>query len=337
MAIHFNETDAFYRVADAAGLTLPDGPWCVGFIYKIADNTGTAFQYIISTNTGGLAANSFSVYMPEDSYTTTNLRGKVIYVARDAENDQFSGGDHQASIPANGGDDTWRVYIAQRTAGGNFQAWEAPILGSASMHFSQAPSGNPVNAIDGNILEIGRRADSDAARYYGGDIYRFFKGNFELSQSEIEQYAAGTAITTIKSTGVSVYLEMESADATLTDATGNGNDATRFGSPTTIASPSFSVGLKISVTLKRRDDTLFSSQSGIRVWVFSESAIGGITATLIGNSINASTDANGALELVVDDSGLSAGSVVTVVATTSDGTVSAQARGVVRPTALVST
>ena len=235
MAIGFDETDDYYDISDAAELTLPDGDWCIAVWTYVDDNTGTTYQYLISTNALN-ANNSFNLFLGEAAQVT------------DANKWGFNVEDGDGTNPgtifagATGADSTWRLIVAQRNtgaaAGQEFELWFCEVGGVASKENTATDA--DFAAINGGDWDIGRRADGDADRYYGSIAAEVFKGDFALTQAQIEALAAGLPIKTMaKQLGYTLdaYLPMWEADATLLDYSNSGNNGTRNSAPTTETHP----------------------------------------------------------------------------------------------------
>jgi len=232
VAIGFDESNDYYVVADAAGLTLPDGDWCVGVWTYVADNSGAWFQYVLSNNMWGVN-DSFNLFLGEAGNVDAN-KWAIRVVDGDGTTITF---DSAPSAP--GADSTWRLIVVQRrTAEAQIQMWFCTAGGAAAKVGSAADAG--FAAVNGGVWNIGRRVDGNADRYYGSLAAEVFKGNFSLSQAEIGALAGGLPILTLaaqKAATLDLYLPMWRAEATLVDYSGNGNDATRQDAPTSETHP----------------------------------------------------------------------------------------------------
>lgn len=222
----FDGLHDYYTAADAAELTLQDGDWCIGVWTRVESNDGSLYQYLISIGTLG-AANSFNLYLREHS--ASNPDRWALYVAD-------GGGDGPGVIyssTAPGGDDVWRLIICQRDAvAGEIQMWFCEPDGSAVKVASGADTS--FNAVNGGTWYIGCRSDLSASRYFHGRICEFFKGDFCLTQAQIEALGAGLPIKALaKGMGetLDVYWPMWELVATMTDWSGNGNSGTRHSHP----------------------------------------------------------------------------------------------------------
>lgn len=233
MAIGFDESNDYYTIGDAAELTLPDGDWCVGVWSYVADNAGSLYQYLLSNGNYG-ANGSFNLFLCEAGEGGTPNRWYVWTVDDDGTAKGFV-----SSAPGPGADSTWRLIVAQRSTGDSeLQMWFCTPGGAASKVASTADAG--FNAVNGGVWNVGRRVDGNVDRYYGSLAAEVFKGDFKLSQAEIEALAAGLPILTLaaqKAVTLDLYLPMWQADATLVDYSGSGNDATRQDAPTSEMHP----------------------------------------------------------------------------------------------------
>lgn len=211
MAIHFDEINDYYTIADDPSLTLPNSDWCVGTWTRVDDMSGAAFQYLIST--GGYGVNpSINIYLDEfgSGKWWLNVNGTEI-----------------STTSVYTGDGVDRLLICQRRSG-TLEIIVCDAFGSAV----QEASGSLSAASDAGVWNIGRRTDGNVDRYYGGDAGEFFKGDFSLSLDEVTALGSGLKITSLGKV-LDVYLPMESAEATLVDLIGS-NDATRISVPTTV-------------------------------------------------------------------------------------------------------
>jgi hypothetical protein len=221
MAISFDESNDYFSIADAAGLSLPNGQWCVGIWTKVNDNTGSAYQYLLSNNNYAVNS-SFNLHIYEAGSGAGAGQWQNILKDSDGTQKDLTSG----TTP--GGDGVWRLIINQRTAA-QIEMWFCEFGQTAALVGTQTLAS--FGDIDGGAWNIGRRVDGNADRYYGGIACEFFKGNFSLTQEEITALGAGVPITMLGKT-LDVYLPMRETAATLYDIVGS-NDATRQDSPAT--------------------------------------------------------------------------------------------------------
>lgn len=228
MAIGFDEGDDYYSIADAAELTLQNGDWVVGVWTYVSDNAGSSYQYLVSS--GNLVNGSINIHLAEDSEAGGRAGEWTLYVVDDDGTIAYI---HSTSTP--GGDSTWRLIVAQHCSADNeVQLWFCTAGGSAVKAASTADT--DFGQCNGGDWNVGRRTDGDADRYYGSVACELFKGNFSLSQAQIEALADGLPVKTLaKGAGLTLdlYLPMWEADAVLVDYSGSGNNATRSSVPTT--------------------------------------------------------------------------------------------------------
>ena len=234
MAIGFDESDDYYTVADAAELTLQNGDWCIGMWTRVVDNAGTVHQCAIGTG-ALLGNNAINVMLQE----TDNGAG--------GDNDCWwayvQDGDGTAieivSTTTTGGDGKDRLIVVQRNAGSSqVEMWFCEPGAGASLEDSGADTN--LGAVDGGIWYIGATSGLDATYFYGSVMAELFKGDFCLSQAQIEALADGLPIKTLAkqaSLTLDLYLPMWEADATLLDYSNSGNNGTRNSAPTTETHP----------------------------------------------------------------------------------------------------
>jgi hypothetical protein len=239
MAIAFDESDDYYLVTDAAELTLQDGDWCIGIWTKLDDDTGSAYQYLLSSY---VAPPVFHLY--ENEKSVSNPDKWTVYVEDD---DGTKLPDtYLRSNSSSAGDGKWRLIIVQRDKSeSEIQMWFCEIEGTATKEASTADTN--IGTLNLSDWYIARRHDGNADRYYGGTACELFKGDFALTQSDIEALAAGLPIKTLaagKGVTLDLYLPMWQSEATLVDYSGSGNDATRYSAPTTASHPPICTPIK---------------------------------------------------------------------------------------------
>lgn len=224
MGVLFNEVDDYYTVPESTDLVLPSsGAWCLGIWTNVADLSGDYLQFAFSQGTFG--PNSLHLFVGEAS---SGFAGKWFAYISD-----IFGQGIQLSGALYGADSVNRLFIVQDVGGPSNakQLWSCPAGGVAVLEARTTYGLNQVDA--SGDLNIGRAADGNARYYYGNTLGEFFKGNFTLSEGEIEALAAGQSILDIGKSP-DIYLPMVSAAPAITDSSGNGNDATRHGDPETV-------------------------------------------------------------------------------------------------------
>ena len=188
MARLFDELDDYLLITDHADLTLPDGDWCVGIWTYVTDNAGTAWQYLISSNLVP-NNNNFQLFLQETNAEGNGDDDHWCSYVRDGDGTLAT----LVSTLAPGADSTWRLIIIQRdTSVSEIQMWFCVKGAAPSKEDSVADAG--FAAMNGGDWNIGRRSDGSASRFYGSIACEFFKGNFCLSQTEIEVLGAGRHI-----------------------------------------------------------------------------------------------------------------------------------------------
>lgn len=213
--ILFDEVNDYYSIADTADLTFPNGDWCVGFWARVDDNTGSTFQYALST--GAVAGGNFNIFIGE-----AGSGGPAV--------DRWSialGGTITNGTIVTSADGVNRLIVVQRS-GTTVNLYSCTNGGSVQNHLSASLSA----ALDGGAWNIGRRGDADANRYYGSHMGELFLiHDSTLSQEQIKAMADGLPVWALGKT-LKLYLPMTSAEATLKDLAGTYN-ATRVDAPTT--------------------------------------------------------------------------------------------------------
>lgn len=206
----------YYTIAAHSSLYLPDADWAFGFWTRVEDNSGTAFQYLISN--GGLgAASSINIYLSETddtwSYRTEDDTGHDTF-ADDAD-------------VATGADNRDRLIVIQReTDDINIYFCEANRLPSLVNSVSEPDYA--ANTLAGTWY-IGTRSDLSSTRFYESWFGGFWKADTSLSQEQIAAIARGVYPPDVIGANIKAYLAFSSADATVADEVGS-NDATRVGS-----------------------------------------------------------------------------------------------------------
>jgi hypothetical protein len=229
MAVDFgnNNNSAYYSVADSSGLTFPNGQWWFAFWARIDDNTGSAFQYLIS-NGGFLATSSFNIFLGEASASVYD--GQWSLAARDGSGNYIPGQtdvEQMVSTGSSYADGVDRLYVFQRTSS-RFEFWSCTKNGTATLE-DYSDDLNSVGAIDGGAWNIGRRTDGNSDRYFeehAGEIA--FTSGASLSQAQIEAMAVGTQTVLQLGHSPEAYWPLTDSDDT-TDAAGNSHTLTENG------------------------------------------------------------------------------------------------------------
>jgi hypothetical protein len=223
MAISFDEINDYYTIADSASLTLPNDDWCIGIWVKVDFNTGTLYQYLLSTNYN--ANNEITLYLREVGASSAN---RWSYRVRDGDGTAI----YIEGSTAPGADGLLKLIIIQRVTASN-QVQIYHCLPNAAPVSDGTAADTNFNAINGATIYLAARSDLNVDRLYGSLACEFFMlNNVSLSTDEIRQLGRGLRIYDLGHIP-SIYLQMFSADATLHDIFGS-NDATRQDSPTTV-------------------------------------------------------------------------------------------------------
>lgn len=212
MAIDFgdNNSTKYITIGDTADLTLPDSDWAVGVWTRVDDNSGSAFQYLLSSGTI-FAANSFHLYLHESGIDAGRWQLAV------------NGDGARRSSSSPGGDGKDRLIVCQRS-GGNIQIYFCEAGQTATQEYSDTFSG----AMDGNGFDFGRRKDGNTARYYEEHAGELFFLSAALSEDEITALGAGMVITAIKQLDIGYYNPFVTPDSKPVVAN---NITTKTGSP----------------------------------------------------------------------------------------------------------
>lgn len=235
MAIWFNGQDAWYSVADDATLTFPDSDWCLGFWLRTPSFAANAVL-----NTLLLTGNTTRVALQLRTLGSSGQAGSIQGTAKTEAPNPFvevslDTGSALTDLLGGGvvaGDGVWRLLIFQRDkTAGTIELITGYLSGYWERVFARSDGG--IGAINGNQYHI---AQSGGGFYLRGELAEWFQGGFKLDAEEIEQLLAGMTIEDLGKT-TSLYLPMVTADATLIDQSGNGNDATASGSPRTSPHP----------------------------------------------------------------------------------------------------
>lgn len=253
MAIDFGNTfndTRYYDIALGSGLALPDADWCVGVWMNLPRgfNTAASFQYLV---TGGTIGNrdSFLLFLGEDN----NFR-EIILRAFGAAGDEINQTlvSNVGTAP-DGIETTDHLLIMQRRSG-NFEWYWVPTGGTVS-----APTGSIAQnntTITPAQWEFGRRPDGNTARYYQNIASELFiLTNRSLTSAEVETLAGGAQITSVESSP-EAYLRFIEADATVSDLSGNGHNATRNGTGYVNTTHPIPTGVTTSGNIQINDITI---------------------------------------------------------------------------------
>ena len=226
-SVYFNGIDSSYSYADSVHFDFPDGDWFLATLVRLKKGKGTRYIASIGTQGGGhnvqlyLATNKLSCQVRAAGGTTTISEAGTTPIT-----------------------DGWHVVVVQRN-GANIELLRAPLAGSASTLGSLAMV-NPGAITPSGTHTIGARSSSQSNTWWWNFISWVAKGSGTLSLAEIANLAAGQDIKGDLGKTLSVYTRLNSADATLADASGNGNTATRTGTPSARGGPDLA-GLPVRI------------------------------------------------------------------------------------------
>lgn len=239
-AVYFDATTAseFYTIPDSASFDLPNSDWFVGGLVYIR-HVGGGNRWIASIGQNGSPQN-VQIYQNANKIAVSCNGGSTTSVT---QTDTLT-------------PDRWYSIFARRS-GTNLDCVVVP-LSTLTPSVTTAAIGTPA-AITPTFAtnSIGCRSSSQTSTYFDGAVSYFVVGTGSLSNSEVVQLAQGVDITTLGKT-LRVYTEFNSASATITDSSGNGNTANRNGTPKSVGGPDFT-GLAVRITSS-------ATQSRGRVW-----------------------------------------------------------------------
>jgi Carbohydrate esterase, sialic acid-specific acetylesterase len=226
-SVYFNGTDSGYSYADSASFDFPDGDWFLATLVRIKRGRNT--RYIASIGAQGgthnvqlyLATNQLACQVRAAGSTTTITQTGTTTI-----------------------NDGWYVVVVQRN-GTNIELLSAPLSGTATV-IGSAAMANPGAITPTGTHTVGVRSSSNTGTWWWNFISWVAKGSGTLSLTDIANLAAGQDIKDDLARSLSVYTRFDAADATLTDQSGNGNTASRTGSPATRGGPDLA-GLPVRI------------------------------------------------------------------------------------------
>jgi Carbohydrate esterase, sialic acid-specific acetylesterase len=226
-SVYFNGTDSGYSYADSAHFDFPDSDWFVAALVRIKRGKNT--RYIASIGAQGgthnvqlyLATNQLACQVRAAGSTTTITQTGTTAI-----------------------NDGWYVVVVQRN-GSNIELLSAPLSGTASL-LNSAAMANPGAITPAGTHTVGVRSSSNTNTWWWNFISWVAKGSGTLSLTDIANLAAGQDIKDNLARTLSVYTRFDAADATLADQSGNGNTATRSGSPSSRGGPDLA-GLPVRI------------------------------------------------------------------------------------------
>ena len=206
-SLTFDEVDDYISIADSPDLTLPNGPWTVGIFARSSELTGQLFQYAVSNNSTD-QPNSLNVILEEagGAWAARAVDGdgtEVLLQGRPLE----PSGD-------------FRMIVFRRDD--DVDLLSCTAVGGCSIEDSASTLG--FGAIDGGNWELGRRADANPDRYFGGELGHFFIVKRALNDAEL-------ALAARNLDGMAGVAEVYLAGDLQIDRTGNGHDGTPIGGP----------------------------------------------------------------------------------------------------------
>lgn len=224
MALQFDEVNDYLTIADHADLTLPNGDWCICIWTRVPDNSGTQYQYLLSTATPG-TTNSFNLYLSEASqpFATDDFTFSIT----DGTPTTYS-----ASSTSNpGGDGLDRLIVLQRSTGDSeVQMWLVEAGGTPTKAASTADTS--MIAVNPGAWYVGARADLNANRFYGGAAGHLFKADVALTTDQLTALGAGVLPHRIIVDGsLKLYVPLWDTGAGLNDLSGGAHNASVGNAP----------------------------------------------------------------------------------------------------------
>jgi hypothetical protein len=209
----------WYSAADSASFDFPDDNWFLASLIYYRRTTGT--QYIASIGTQGGTHNV-------QLYTNNNV---VTAQVRSTGSSTFI--PTGATLTAG-----WWVVGVQRN-GTDVEIFTCPLSGSASFGTKVALTITGVITPSGTHT-FGARSSVATSTYFWNNISWVARGTGTLSGAEIASLAAGQDILTNLGKTLAWYHRYDTASATITDSSGNGNTLTRQGTPRSRGGPRWS-------------------------------------------------------------------------------------------------
>lgn len=190
MAIQFPESASdYYQYNAHSSIDFPNSDWCICMWEMTNDNSGFSHQYFVSTNTSATGANSLQILYQETGGSPSDCMDVYLY---------NSSGTGIAAVGVLRSstltfDNTPHLIVVQRKTN-DLEVYRVAMGASASVLMSLAPASN-WTAITAQQLELGRRADGNSTRMFGGVLGHVWIGEFSLSTAEITALASGQGIS----------------------------------------------------------------------------------------------------------------------------------------------
>lgn len=208
MSIRFDENASnFLNPGNNDAFHLPNADWCLCFWEATSDNTGTAFQYLVSHDVVGTSP-SINLYFAEASATDANKLFFNICPNGSGGANIFNVTNAVTGVLTFDG--TPRLWVCQRVSD-TYEIKYATAYSNTinTERVNSSPSPSVLAAISpANTHRIGARQDGNTARAYGGDMGHYFQGDFSLTDSEIIALASGKTIFELGKTP-NFYLHMQ--------------------------------------------------------------------------------------------------------------------------------
>lgn len=179
IGLSFDESNDYYTIPDNPRLDLI-GEWTLVFYMRVPDITGSDFLYFYSWGPFG-TADSLNAYITEAGQSPAG----TLFVQAD---DTIGDIQRRQSFTVFPSDDFKLVALRNQGTSGTSMHWF--VDGVDVTNEGVGSSGVLAHLVRADDLEIGRREDGDANRYFGGEISWWGKWDRALSESEMQLLAS---------------------------------------------------------------------------------------------------------------------------------------------------
>lgn len=227
-ALDFGPSNSSRRFT-CSGPATGAGDWCIGFWARDSRIAGSNFDYAVSRGTLG-AVNSLQIFVGQAG---SGNNGQIGVRARGAAGTEFN--ETTSTVFTASGNDLLIVVQKRSTAIEIYAVVEDATVSSPLL----TSTTNVPGEISAGTWYLGARSDLNTSRFWQNPFGEFFAliGD-SLSAAEVETLAAGAHITVVRATRA-VDLRFRGNNATESDLSGNGVDATRAGTGYTLVNEFF--------------------------------------------------------------------------------------------------
>ena len=234
-SLRFNKLSTHIRYNLGSSFAFPDANWTMGIWIKPGTDLSNNFaQYLISNGTYQAASAVNFLFYNSGSATPSAFELSI----RDATNPVITvRGANNTALTAN----EWRLWIIERnkTAETLNIYWLSPN-GTKNLYASGSSAG--LGAFTSTTpMGLGTRVPpvDGSQRWYGGDIWRFFKMDGLLSDFDMTRLAAGQHLITDLGKPASLHHTFDTTTSPIADQSGNNNNAAVNGPFTLAEGPTF--------------------------------------------------------------------------------------------------